>query len=117
LDQLPGVRSIVTNKPATGAKGARVWLITRGKPKQFWLRGTFTVDSVGRSTHPKFKTEVSGKAGDLFKPMLRLDEEAWFDDFKNEQGNFAFGFQPINDPAVIKGLEAVVARDKRRSRP
>jgi hypothetical protein len=106
------VLAIVTNKPATGAKGARVWLITRGKPKQYWLRGIFTVDSVERSSHPKYRTQVAGRAGTLFDPMLRLDEEPWFDEFKNEQGNFAFGFQPINNPAAVKGLQAVAERSK-----
>jgi hypothetical protein len=110
------VLGIVTNKSATGAKGARVWLITRGKPKQFWLRGIFTVDSVERSSHPRYKTQVSGTAGALFDPMLRLDEEEWFDKFKYEQGNFAFGFQPINDPAAVRGLQSVVDRGKRASR-
>ncbi len=106
------VLSIVTNKPASGAKGGRVWLVTGGKPKQFWLRGIFTVDSVGRSDHLKYRTAVSGSAGELFDPMLRLDEEPWFDGFKYSQGNFAFGFRPINDPAVIAGLLAVVGRSR-----
>ena len=104
------VLSIVTNKSAAGAKGSRVWLVTGGKPKEFWLRGIFTVDSVGPSSHPKFKTQVSGSAGELFDPMLRLDHETWFDQFKHDQGNFAFGFQPIKDPAVVKGLIAAAAR-------
>jgi hypothetical protein len=108
--------SIVTNKPASGAKGGRVWLITGGRPKEFWLRGIFTVDEVGRSDHPHFKIEVSGSAGELFEPMLRLDQEEWFDDFKYTQGNFAFGFQPIKDPAVVKGLLSVVERSRRASR-
>ncbi len=106
------VLSIVTNKPASRAKGGRVWLVTGGKPKQFWLRGIFAVDSVARSDHPKHKTAVSGSAGELFDPMLRLDEEPWFEGFKYSQGNFAFGFQPINDPEVIAGLLAVVARSR-----
>lgn len=107
------VLGIVTNKSAAGAKGGRVWLITRGKPKQFWLRGIFTVETVGPSDHPKYKTEVSGTAGALFDPMLRLDTEPWFDDFKYQQGNFAFGFQPISDPEVVSGLQKLVERSGR----
>ena len=112
------VLGIVTNKSAADAQGARVWLITRGKPKQFWLRGIFIVDSIERSLHPKFKTRVGGSAGALFNPMLRLDEEPWFDEFKYEQGNFAFGFQPINNPVAVKGLQAVADRgETRHSKP
>lgn len=98
--------SIVTNKPAAGAKGSRVWLITgEGRsPKQYFIRGIFTVDSVSRSDHPKFKIQVAGTAGKLFDPMIRIDAHAWFPQFRHSQGNFAFGFNSINDPVIVDGL-------------
>lgn len=99
------ILSIVTNKSGSGAKGARVWLITgEGKPMRFSLRGIFTVDAVGLSDHPRFKIEVSGSAGRLFDPMLPIDREEWFPAFEHTQGNFAFGFQPIGVLHVVKGL-------------
>jgi hypothetical protein len=103
------VLSIVTNKSATGAKGARVWLITgEGKsPKQYYLRGVFTVESVSKSTHPEFKIQVAGSAGKLFDPMVRIDTQPWFNQFRSSQGNFGLGFQPINDPVVVRGLRGV----------
>jgi hypothetical protein len=107
------VLSIVTNKSGSGAKGARVWLITgEGKPMRFSLRGIFTVDAVGLSDHPKYKIEVSGSAGRLFDPMPAIDQEEWFPAFKHTQGNFAFGFQPIGDLRVVKGLIEVSERGR-----
>lgn len=105
--------SIVTNRSASGAKGARVWLVTgEGQPRVFKLRGYFIVDQVGRSDHPDFKIEVSGSAGRLFKRMPDLNDLDWFADFKRSQGNFAFGFQPIKDPRFVKGLLAVAETTK-----
>jgi hypothetical protein len=108
------VLSIVTNRSASGAKGARVWLVTGdGQPRAFSLRGYFVVDEVAKSTHPDFKIEVSGTAGELFDPMPRLDGEDWFPEFKRSQGNFAFGFQPIKDLRFVKGLQRVAERIKK----
>ena len=107
------VLSIVTNRSATGAKGARVWLITgESKPRKYSLRGFFTVDRIEKSDNPEFKIAVSGTAGALFQPMPVLENEDWFPEFKHGQGNFAFGFQPINDPRYVQGLLAVAKRGK-----
>jgi hypothetical protein len=77
---------------------------------RFFIRGIFMVDSIGPSGHPKYKIEVSGTAGRLFDPMLRIDGEDWFAEFKHTQGNFAFGFQPIADPHIVAGLVDVSKR-------
>lgn len=111
------VLSIVTNKSAAGALGARVWLVTgEGKPMRFYLCGIFNVDSVGPSDHPKYKVQVSGTAGRLFDPLLPIDREEWFAEFKHTQGNFAFGFQPITDQGIVNGLEAISNQARSRSR-
>ncbi|MDB4889969.1 MAG: hypothetical protein JWL61_1824 [Gemmatimonadetes bacterium] len=100
--------SIVTNKSAAGAMGARVWLVTgEGKPMRFYLCGIFKVDLITLSDHPKLKIQVSGSAGALFDPLLPIDREEWFPEFKHTQGNFAFGFQAITDQRIVRGLEEV----------
>jgi hypothetical protein len=97
--------AIYTNKRRSDAVGGRVWLITgEGTPRKYRLRSTFIVESVGGSEKPGFKARVTGREGRLFHPMPLLNTEAWFPQFLRKQGNFAFGFQPINDPVVEEGL-------------
>ncbi|MFG5411438.1 hypothetical protein ABXN37_29095 [Piscinibacter sakaiensis] len=100
--------AIYTNKQRNDAKGGRVWLITgEGKPRSFKLRLTFIVQAVERSDRPEFKARVTGKEGHLFHPMLAIDTTSWFPQLKKRQGNFAFGFQPVNDPVAESGLLAL----------
>ena len=98
--------SIVTNKRVSAVEGSRVWLITgEGSPRTFFLRSYFLVDNVDVPKRSKFKTRISGHTGKVFDPMIPLGQEKWFEEFKRQQGNFAFGFQPIRDQQVITGLE------------
>lgn len=86
-----------------------VWLITgEGRPRKFTLRSTFIVQAVEKSDKPEFTARITGKEGHLFYPMLAIDSEPWFPQFKRKQGNFAFGFQPINDTTVKSGLLALL---------
>lgn len=101
--------AIYTNKRRADAAGKRVWLITgEGKPRQYKLRSTFIVEAVGTSDKPQFGARVTGKEGHLFHPMPTLNRESWFPLFLKKQGNFAFGFQPINDSVVEKGLQKLL---------
>jgi hypothetical protein len=98
--------SIVTDKKVNDIKGNRVWLITgEGTPRTFLLRSYFIVDrfEIGDG----YQTKLSGKDGKLFDPMLELNREEWFDDFKSSQGNFAFGLQRIKNDKYIYGLEDI----------
>ena len=100
--------AIYTKKQRSDAVGGRVWLITgEGRPRKFKLRSTFIVQAVEKSDRPGFTARITGKEGHLFHPMLAIDSEPWFPQFKKKQGNFAFGFQPINDAAVESGLLAL----------
>lgn len=97
--------AIYTNKRRNDAVGGRVWLITgEGKPRVYKLRSTFIVDSISSSDKSEFEARVTGKEGHLFHPMPVLNPEPWFRQFIEKQGNFAFGFQPINDATVEAGL-------------
>ena len=100
--------AIYTNKKRADAVGGRVWLITgEGSPRIFKLRSTFIVQAVESSDKPEFAALVTGREGHLFLPMPSLNSLPWFAQLKKKQGNFAFGFQPINDPDVEAGLKAL----------
>lgn len=97
--------AIYTNKRRSDATGCRIWLITgEGKPRQYKLRSTFIVEAISPSDKPQFGARIIGKEGHLFHPMPVLNGEPWFAPFLKKQGNFAFGFQPINDGEVEAGL-------------
>ena len=101
--------AIYTNKSSTSAVGGRVWLLTgEGSPRIYRLRSTFLVSEIVPSDKAGFKTKIIGKDGRLLDPMPALNSEPWFKEFVQKQGNFAFGFQPINDTAAQAGLRAVL---------
>lgn len=103
--------SIVTDKTSVDPYGIRIWLLSgRGKPRTFVLRSWFIVDSVEPGRGDGYKTKLSGKSGEVFEPVIDLNNEDWFQDFKRNQGNFAFGFNAINEDRFIKALETVAAR-------
>jgi hypothetical protein len=105
--------SIVTDKSANTALGSRIWLITgEGTPRTFYLCGWFTATSVGPDPNGDFNTVVEGTVGVMLrkKRWPILNHLPWFPPFKENQGNFAFGFQPINQRAVVQGLEALIAK-------
>ena len=102
--------AINTNKRRVDAVGGRVWLVTgEGKPRVYRLRSTFIVLAVADSDKPEFGARVTGKEGHLFHPMPALNMEPWFPQFLKKQGNFAFGFQPINDSSVEDGLQRLLS--------
>lgn len=98
--------AIVTDKKVVEVTGDRVWLMTgAGSPRTFLLRSYFIVDQMdfGR----EFATRLSGADGKVFNPMIELNSEDWFNDFKKSQGNFAFGLQRIKDQRFVHGLESL----------
>jgi hypothetical protein len=98
--------AIVTNKKINDAYGDRVWLITGdGSPRMFLLRSYFVVDQM--DVGGEFVTRLSGIDGKVFDPMVELNGEEWFQDFKKSQGNFAFGLQRIKEERFVRGLEAL----------
>jgi len=103
--------SIVTNKRIADPSGDRVWLLSgRGNPRTYVLRSWFIVDSVESGSADGYETKLSGK-GEVFDPVIELNGEPWFEDFKREQGNFSFGLNRIND-RFAKLLEELAAHSK-----
>lgn len=103
-----GNLAIYTRKPATGAVGSRVWLITgTGRPRRYFLRATFIVSGVEVSDRPDFQTRLTGTDGQLFDPMPALHDAPWFPTFIRKQGRFAFGFSPVA-PEEASHLRAIL---------
>jgi 5-methylcytosine-specific restriction enzyme A len=101
--------SAVTDKNVGDIFGDRVWLLTgEGSPRKFYVRSYFTVDKLEPGSGQGFITRISGETGEVFDPMIEIGTEDWFVDFRKQQGNFAFGFQPINDFRFVAGLEKAV---------
>jgi len=102
-------RSVVTNKKVGDVRGSRIWLLTgQGSPRSFSLRSYFIVEEIESGIGDGFETRLSGVTGEVFDPMLPLNDEVWFDDFKQSQGNFGFGFQTVSEARFIQGFEALV---------
>ena len=98
---------VVTDKKVGDVRGNRVWLITaEGHPRTFFLHSHFIVDEIEPGSDAGYTTRLSGNAGSAFDPMIELNREDWFSDFKRSQGHFGFGFQAIKNSRFIKGLEA-----------
>ena len=98
----------LTNKKVADERGSRVGVVTgEGKPRTFFLRSYFFVNEIGPGARG-FKTKLSG-AGEVFEPMIRLNDLEWFDDLKLTQGKFSLGFNAITETRLIKGLEAAAA--------
>jgi hypothetical protein len=103
---------VVTNKRVSArAIGDRVWLIVGlGRPRRFWLRGTFVVSEIESGADEGFRTRVWGRDERFFEPMIELTDAPWFGAFKRSQGSFAFGWQTIRDARFVRALERCAAR-------
>lgn len=101
--------AIYTNKPTNGTNGNRIWLIAgEGRPRKYFLRATFLINSVESSEKPEFTTRVIGTDGQLLDPMPLLNEESWFASFVEEQGRFAFGFNQIKNAKAVEALRKIL---------
>lgn len=87
-------------------------LTGRGAPRIFLLRSYFIVDYIQSGTGDGFETKLSGKSGKKLEPMVELNNEEWFEDFRRSQGNFSFGLQRIKQERFIRGLEMVASVSK-----
>ncbi len=97
----------LTNKRVSrDAVGTRVWLITgEGRPRRYWLRGTFVIDRLESGADEDFRLRVRGRDARWLAPMVELTDAEWFDAFRRSQGSFAFGFQAIADARFVRALE------------
>jgi hypothetical protein len=103
---------VVTNKRVSaGAIGSRLWLLVGlGRPRRFYLRGTFVVAEIESGADEGYRTRIWGRDARFFEPMIALNDEPWFEDFKRSQGSFAFGYQTIRDERFVRGLERCARR-------
>lgn len=104
--------SVFTNKRVSeNVLGGRVFLIAGDeKPRKYFLRCWFTIEDVGSGREHGFATCVSGTDGEVFDPMIEIDQEDWFLKFKKDQGNFAFGFSPIKDADAVEAFERLISK-------
>lgn len=101
--------AIYTKKSTDGLRGSRVWLIAgEGRPRRYYLRATFLISSVEPSDKAEFTSRVTGTDGQLLDPMPALDSEAWFSQFVEEQGRFAFGFNRIKNSVAVEALRRIL---------
>jgi hypothetical protein len=104
--------SILTNKAAPrDVSGSTIWLITgEGRPREFFLALKFVATAVESGEDEGFRTRISGEHGQRFDPMIRIDDQPWFAEFKRRRANFSLGFGEIKDLNVVAGLERLAAR-------
>lgn len=107
----------VTDKQVgNDALGDRVWLLTgEGQPRKYYLVGWFEIDGIEPNWDREFRTRIVGQWRAKL-PRTRwvlLNKESWFPEFRQKQGNFAFGFQPITTRSFVQGLEKALSRAKR----
>jgi hypothetical protein len=101
---------VLTNKSTSNVAGSRIWLITgEGQPRKYFLVLWFLADVVESGEDEGFKTRVAGEHGQRFDPMIPLDDEEWFLEFKRTRANFSLGFSPINESLFVEGFERLIA--------
>ena len=98
-------RVLTSNTVPNEVIGSRIWLLTgEGRPRKYYLASTFIAENVTHDDVEGFQNCISAAIGQMFRPMIRIDEENWFPDFLYHQGNFAFGFGVIREEQVVNGL-------------
>ncbi|MDC3958615.1 hypothetical protein [Polyangium jinanense] len=105
-----GPFTFYTRKPVQHLLGARVWAIAgEGQPRRYFLGGWFIVNEARPTDRDEFTNLVRGTEGKTFKPMIRLDQHAWFADFRKSQSNFSLGLLAAKDE-FVRHLEALAAQ-------
>lgn len=106
---------VVTNRGLGSATiGDRVWLITgEGTPRKFFLASWFYIDEFSSGEDNGFKHAIVGKNGQNFDPFIEIEQDEWFTQLKQDQGNFAFGFSRINTPGAADGLKQLAGFNDR----
>jgi hypothetical protein len=90
-----------------------------GSPRTIYLCGWFTATQVSLDPNGRFAFMVEGEVGEMLRKRRWpvLNHLPWFPAFKESQGNFAFGFQPISQPEVVRDLDRLVTKLKSASPP
>lgn len=91
--------TFLTNRPVRAEPDDVVWVITSEtgtKPKIYYLCGWFVVTACAESGDPRFKYKVEGVPGFRLGPWLSLNPKEWFPGFRERQGNFGLGVNPMD---------------------
>src|SRR4051794_40703523 len=79
-----------TKKGVGHLSGARVWAIAgEGKPREYFLGAWFIVSDVVEVAGNSGERIVRGTVGEVFDPMVRLNDFLWFGRFRDSQSNFS----------------------------
>jgi hypothetical protein len=88
-----------------------LWLVTgEGRPRRYYLRGWFIVSEIESGDDEGFRTRVIGREARLFARWVEIGGAPWFELLRRSQGGFAFGYQAIRDPSLVRALEQVAKR-------
>lgn len=94
--------------------GQRIWVISGGKENglmSYRLVSTYIANSLEQEQSGGYL--VKGEGVYFVEPGIRLDEFAWFETLKTEQGRFRFGLNRIRDQAIIEGLKSIWPEESR----
>lgn len=108
LLESPNRLAFLTSKRVDHLVGAIVWAIAgEGKPRTYALGARFVVDEAGAVEGYDINV-IRGTSGDVFEPMIPLNDLPWFAAFRRSQSNFSLGLQPIAYEFVVE-LESLVS--------
>ncbi|HMN27565.1 MAG TPA: hypothetical protein PKE45_05360 [Caldilineaceae bacterium] len=97
-----------TNKRVKNLLGRRLWVICgEGRPRQYWLCKSYTVDEIRQVDDPDFRLHLWGSDGMRFQPPFLLNPLPWFSLFCRSQSNFSFGLNRIA-PVFVSELHDLV---------
>ena len=103
-----GVWTFLTKKSTGPIVDGVIWWITgQWQPREYYLDGWFIVDRTEPIDDDRFLSCVSGREGSAFGDGLLLNGRDWFKGFREAQGNFGLGIQPIQ-PQHLDGIIAAV---------
>jgi hypothetical protein len=102
--------SVGTKKKIDRIVGGKVWSIAGvGQPRKYFLGACFIVDDVRPSDQAEFDWCAGGKGGQIFNPLVPLNNLPWFAAFLESQNHFSLGLQVIKED-FAEELEALARR-------
>jgi hypothetical protein len=105
LDTVKDFTAFTNRKVKDENIGSKVWLITEeGRPRKYFLKMYFIIEDIKSDKEKNFKTKLIDSAGKRLNFMKRIDNLAWFDEFRKQMANFR-GFAEIKQQKFIEELE------------
>lgn len=105
LDSVNELTAFTNRELTSDIIGNKLWLITgEGNPKEYFLKIYFIIGDIKSGKQKNFKTKLIGNNGKFFNPMIRIDNNSWFEEFRKQMANFV-GFAEIKNREFIDELE------------